>query len=507
MLRSIIKNSFFLAAASAVLLRLSFPKFDLWILAWFAFVPLFFALRKHGGLKVFAISFFSGFLFFVLTVFWLIHVTVPGMFILSFYLGLYWAAFGLIYGSLKTRLNFWQRIFFAPCLWVSLEFARSHFLTGFPWALLAYSQTFNLAAIQAADIFGAYGVSFIVVFVNIALFEIIRDYPTKAPFKVPRLLIPLLILLAWLAYGSYRINEDPQRSCPFKIAIVQGNIPQEIKWVSSFQDRIFKKYQLLTDIIRLKNNPDLIIWPETAFPDYLEFGDNDAPLKDLAKETETPLLVGSIRFKDMRYYNSAILFSPKGAVLGVYDKIHLVPFGEYIPSRKILRFVERVLPIEDFTPGTEHEIFSVGGLRCPGIKLGVLICFEDIFGDLASRLVRRGADFLVNITNDAWFGDTSSPYQHMEASVFRAVENRVFVVRAANTGISCVLDDLGRSLVTVKGIGGKETFVTGAETSLIYKTGRRGLYTKTGDIFTFACMVYAFIMLMSTAFRRGVKKG
>ena len=500
--KNIFQNSYFLAGLTAVLLRLSYPIFNLWILAWFAFVPLFLAVEQQRWVKTFLISFFCGALFFILTIFWLIHVTVSGMVVLSLYLGLYVVFFTLGYRFFKEKMTFGQRIFFVPCLWVSLEFVRGHLLTGFPWALLAYSQTFNLVVLQVADIFGAYGVSFIVMFVNVVLLEIIQSRKTKNSLTYLQIFIPLLILMGFLAYGAYRINENPKRSCPLKVAVIQGNIPQEIKWVFSFQETIFKKYRLLTEIVHLKDPSDLIIWPETSFPAYLEFGEKDKPLKQFIAQEDTPLLVGSIRLKDMRYFNSAILFSSSGEVLGFYDKLHLVPFGEYIPWRKLCPFLGHIVPIEDFTPGMNDTVFSVSGRTCPSIKFGVLICFEDIFSNLAVRFVRRGADFLINITNDAWFGDTSSPYQHMQASVFRAVENRVYVVRAANTGISCVLDDLGRPLVTVKDSKGKETFVTGYATSLVYKTGRASLYTKIGDAFAVVCILYAVVTIFFFLLRR-----
>ncbi len=501
--KSIFRN-LFLAGVSACLLRLSYPKFNLWLFAWFALVPLFLALEGKRRSKAFLISLFCGVLFYVLTIFWLINVTVPGMVILSCYLGSYVAFFGLAYGYAKEKTGFWQRLFFLPSLWVALELLRAYFFTGFPWALMAHSQTSNLLAIQAADIFGAYGVSFIVIFVNVALFENIRAYRMNERFNMYRILIPFLILLVWLAYGSLRIKEDPKRSCPFKVTVIQGNIAQEIKWVQSLQETIFKKYKLLTEIAHLKEASDLIIWPETSYPEYLEFGENDKPLKKLAEEARAPLLVGSITLKDMDYFNSAILYSASGEVSGVYDKIHLVPYGEFIPCRKFCPFMQYLVPIEDFTPGEKYSIFSVSGVACPSINFGVLICFEDIFGSLASRFVRRGADFLVNITNDAWFGDTSSPYQHMQASVFRAIENRVYVVRAANTGISCIIDDAGRPLASVRDHNGKEAFVTGYISGFIYKTARSSLYAKIGDVFAFACALYALAGMLYLSFRRKI---
>lgn len=495
-------NPYLAAIFSAVLLRLSFPRFDLWYCAWFAFLPLFSTVARGHFLKTFLIGFIFGLLFYVATIFWLIHVTVAGMIVLSAYLGLYTALFLLGFRIAKERLNFWQRLFFVPSLWVLLEFSRSHLVTGFPWALLGYSQTAFLPMIQTADLFGAYGVSFIIVFANVVFFELILGRLDKKSRGLKEILIPVLILVVWFGYGVWRLQENPRKTCLLKVALVQGNISQDIKWIRSFQEKIFKKYELLTELAVLKADPDLIIWPETSFPDYIEFGSNDTSLKGFVRQTGIPTLIGSVRFKNLRYFNSALLYSSSGELTGIYDKIHLVPFGEYIPARKFLPFIETILPIEDFTPGVQATIFSVSGRVCPRIRFGVLICFEDIFSELASRSVRRGADFLVNMTNDAWFGDTSSPFEHMQASIFRAVENRVFVVRVANTGVSCILDDAGRVLAMVENAKGKKTFVTGYESGFVYKTGRTSLYTRIGDVFAFVCIAYAVLMLVLLRRRR-----
>ena len=497
------QSPFILATASAILLRLSFPKFNLWFLSWVAFVPLLYALaQKQRPLKTFFISLLCGSSFFVMTIFWLVHVTVAGMFVLSFYLSFYFVVFAFVFCYAQEKFNFWQRLSFLPAFWVLLEFARSHLLTGFPWALLGYSQVPNLLAIQAADLFGVYGISFIVMFINIYIFELSKNKENMRSLTDRRLFLPLFIIVLWLTYGLYRLTENPQKKCPVKMTVVQGNIAQEIKWVSNFQDQIFNKYRLLTELVHLKEEPNLIIWPETSFPDYLEFDKNDKPLRDLAGQLKTSLLVGSIRFQDQRYFNSALLFSSAGTLAGVYDKLHLVPFGEYIPLRRFLPGVERILPIEDFTSGTNFEIFSVPAPNCGIIKFGVLICFEDTLNSLAREFVRRGADVLINMTNDGWFGDTACPYQHLQASVLRAVENRVFVLRAANTGVSCFIDDCGRVIVRVHDSLGKETFVTGYGSGLVYKTARSSLYTKIGDVFVFLCSVYAGLMFLGMLLAR-----
>jgi apolipoprotein N-acyltransferase len=489
------RNPLALASISALLLWLSFPKFNFSFLAWVAFVPLFFSLRNERFSKTLLFSFVAGFIFFVLTIFWLTHVTIPGMFVFSFYLSLYFVIFGLGFYLIKKHHSFWLPLTFLPALWILLEFFRSTLLTGFAWVLLGYSQGPNLLALQVADLSGVYGVSFMVMFVNVFVFKVLSRNKGSRNYRDCSFIAPLLVIFLWLGYGLYRVMEDPGKTCPVKVSLVQGNIAQEIKWVPSFQEEIIKRYELLTELSYLKEEPDIIIWPETAFPEYLEFDGTDEPLKELAKKIKTPLLVGSIRIEEMRYYNSAILFSAKGTVAGIYDKLHLVPFGEYIPLRKYLPWVERMLGIEDFTRGPGYEIFSVPASKYGIIKFGVLICFEDTLGSMARTFVRKGADVLVNMTNDAWFGDSACPFQHLEASVLRAVENRVFVLRAANTGVSCFIDDTGRVIRRVHDDRGKATYVTGSETGLAYKTRRSSLYTQLGDYFVFLSGVYVFIMI------------
>lgn len=501
MLKHLFKNPYLLAVLSAVLLRLSFPRFDFWILAWVAFVPLFFGVRTISSLRLFFVSFLFGFFFFASTIYWLNNVTWAGMIILAGYLGLYAVVFFFLYRFTSRYLNYWLCLTFTPAIWVILEYLRGWSWMAFPWGLLGYSQSFNLVSIQAADIFGVYGVSYIVLFVNLFIFEAVKGHIVKKPLRFKQVLIPVCVVFLWFAYGTFRIGEDPKRGASLKVSVIQGNISQDIKWVYSLHERIFEKYKLLSEIVILKDDPDLVVWPETSFPDYLEFGINDAGLKNFAFDSAAYLLAGSIRLEDTRYFNSALLFSPEGDLSGFYDKIHLVPFGEYIPARKLFPLIERILPIQDFTAGSNYKIFSVKNQDGTILKFGVLMCFEDIFNTIASNFVRKGADFLINMTNDAWFGDTASPYQHMQASIFRAVENRVYCLRSANAGVSCFIDDIGLVVSKVADSRGKETFVTGSKTHLIYATGRRSVYPFIKDFFVFLCALY-FVIISGIRFLR-----
>ncbi|MDD5019178.1 MAG: apolipoprotein N-acyltransferase [Candidatus Omnitrophica bacterium] len=485
-----------LALFSVVLLRLSFPRPGLWMLAWVALVPFFFSLERKDTAETVFISFCAGLVYDVALLFWLIHVTVAGMLVLAAYLALYFVLFGLGWSYGRKYLSAGLRLIFVPSVWIVLEYVRSHLFSGFPWGLLSQTQTPNIPGLQGVDLFGSWGLSFILVFANVFVFELLSSRGVSGREKARRSFIPAGIIAAWFLYGLLRMYLPAAAACPLKVAVIQGNIPQEIKWAERFREGIFRKHVLLSELAVLKEEPGLVVWPETAFTDYLEIGENDRSLSSFAAELGVPLLVGSIRFQDMRYYNSALLYGASGKLEEVYDKVHLVPFGEYIPVRRYLPFLESIVPIEDFTPGGDYRLFSIPASACPGLRFGVLICFEDIFPELAREFVARGADFLINMTNDGWFGDTSSPYQHAQASVLRAVENRVYVVRAANTGVSCIIDDTGRIKAEVKDAFGKKTFVRGEAAGHVGRTLRRGLYTRIGDVLILIVSFAIFGMIM-----------
>ena len=520
----------FLCMLSAILLIISFPNFNLWILAWVGFVPLFFAIENKSKARAFFLSYITGIIFWTGTIYWLIHVTLLGQILLILYLALYFGIFGYLISFFSIRYT----LYAIPSIWVLLEYIRGHLFTGFPWALLGYSQYLNLPIIQIADIAGAWGVSFLVMMVNVIIKEIIgsrfkvQGSRQKRNYKF--LFVACGLWLVACGYGVYKLYllpVYPERSrgapClsraksrgalrPIKISVIQGNIPQELKWNPGAKDFIMNKYFTLTRQA-VEGKPDLIIWPEAALPVVLE----EEPIffervEDLVKGVRTPLLLGAVNTSNNLYYNSALLISPEGELLTRYDKLHLVPFGEYIPLRKILRFLETVVPIGDFTAGKEYTIFALP--RYPVTPLSrlnaqtrkranaqtnfsALICFEDLFPQISREFVKKGANFLVNITNDAWFSKTSSPYQHLQASVFRAVENRVNLVRAANTGISGFIAPSGKIIFLVQDEKGKNIFIDGYKTQEIIISKRPlSFYTRYGDVFIVACFLFLLYGIM-----------
>ncbi len=507
-----VSKELFLCLLSAVLLILSFPKSNLEFLAWFGFIPLFFALQNKSKGKAFLLSYLTGVIFWLGIIYWLIHVTFIGMIVFVLYLALYFGLFGLIVSACLLPIlrqaqdtspkdteqsrSATYYLLFIPSLWVILEFIRSHLFTGFPWALLGYSQYLNLPVLQIADITGVWGVSFLVMMVNVAIIEItssaIRGLRPRLK-AVGILMIALLFLT--LSYGYFRLFQRPAMNTRHSIliSVIQGNIPQELKWNKDSNDFIMDRYFSLT-AQALKDKPDLIIWPEAALPVVLE----DEPyyyerVKGFVKEINIPLLLGAVNLRDNLYYNSALLISEKGELLVRYDKLHLVPFGEYIPLRKILSFLETIVPIGDFTRGKEYTVFNLPTpySLLPTNEFSVLICFEDLFPDLSREFVKRGAVFLINITNDAWFKKTSSPYQHLCASVFRAVENRVFLVRSANTGVSGFIAPTGKIVSLVGDKFGNHIFVSGYKSHEISLSKRSlSFYTRYGNIFVIACLLF-----------------
>lgn len=454
------------------------------------------------------------------------HVSIPGFVLVVAYLALYFAAFGLVCadflnprGELGITLyhNNLKTLLFIPASWVAFEWLRGVIVFGgLPWSLVAYSQWRNLPVIQIADLTGAYGVSFFVLFVNVGLFKLMQSFRLRPSGAMPeqvdyrkKSLISLVVVIALACalvggYGTVKLAFVSKADAAvsnkrLRISLLQGNIPQDQKWDARIKGIIFEKYKRLTFMSAIEKS-DLIVWPETSFPGYLE----DEPvmaahLRSMIRQSHTEVLVGAPTYGDLdegvRFFNSAVHYGADGEEKQRYNKIHLVPFGEYIPFGSVLGFIRHFIRIGDFTPGREKTVFTVDTrYQKPNskVRFSALVCFEDIFPGLVRGFVRNGAELLVNVTNDAWFGRTSAPYQHAAASVFRAVENRVPVVRATNTGYSCFISPEGEVLAHVEDKG-ETIFVTGrkAHDVIVRKPG--SLYTRFGDWFVFLCFFLCFL--------------
>ncbi|MFH1397514.1 MAG: apolipoprotein N-acyltransferase [Candidatus Omnitrophota bacterium] len=500
MRRKVLKD-LFLGALSAVLLALSFSGANLEFLAWFAFGPLFFVLRGKNKFQAFLFSYITGLIFWAGTIYWLIHVTLFGQIILILYLALYFGFFGLVVSAYPPSTTYY--LLSIPSIWILFEYIRSHLMTGFPWALLGYSQYKNLGVIQIVDITGAYSVSFLIMMVNVLIYQLI--FQRRISFS--RFIVPILILAGVLFYGYFRLTLPTTYyllPTKLKISVIQGNISQELKWHKGSRDFIINKYLKLTKEAS-KDKPDLLIWPEASLPVVLE----DEPeyftrVNNLAEETGIPLLLGAVTTQKGFYYNSAILISPNTKRFTQYNKLHLVPFGEFIPLRDTFPFLQTIAPIGDITSGLEYTVFflpSSSKLQAPSPEahFGVLICFEDLFPELSRKFVKGGANFLVNITNDAWYKRTSALEQHFQASVFRAVENRVYLVRSANTGLSGFINPQGRFVCLDK-------FSDGHYTKEINPgSGKMSFYTRFGDVFVLICGIIIIFSMLTKSKKRKAK--
>jgi len=491
---------------SAVLLTLSFPRIELAPLAWVALVPLLCALDGQGPWTAFRRAYLCGFLFFAATLGWFVYVTYAGAFLLVAFLSLYFAFFGMLFVYFQ-RLALIPRIFVLASVWVALEFIRAHLLSGFGWVMLGHSQYKNLWLIQIADKTGVGGISFLVMMVNLLIFEIWRGYFKKdtnhtmsKQLGLLTLALVVVVLSAVLIYG-FLVTGQKKYYPMVRVGVVQPNIPLAMDWDENRKPWIVDKTIQLTQ--QLYNQKlDLIVWPETSLPGVI----SGAPslthdIRAAAAGLHTPVLIGSIAKEDQQYYNSAFLIGADGQMLGRYDKIHLVPFGEYLPLRPILGWISKFVPLDDFTPGKTYKIFSIAPSQK---KFAVLICFEDTLGYLCRRFAQAGADFFVNMTNDAWFRDTKSPFLHLQAAVFGCVENHRSLVRAANTGVSALVDPWGRIIAAVGEGQGKKTFVEGTAWGVLPLNHEKTFYTKYGDVFTILCFL---CILVGAALRKYISRG
>ncbi len=497
-----------LAMISGAFLTISFPPVNLSLLSWVALVPLYKSLEHRSRLQILQLGFIAGMVHYLTLVYWIIVVlsqygglnpvisAVP-YFLLCMYLALYPAAFSLL-AAPAVRSDLFMLL--TGCYWVSLEYARMWFLTGFPWCLLGYSQYRQPHLIQIADLTGVYGVSFLIVIVNSLIYRLLFRDPTitikkaKKRFLFGEALIIVLLAGLTFGYGHYRLRAGQgadHSSKTVRAAVIQGNIDQSVKWDPEYQVRTLKTYQRLT---RSTSGfaPDLIVWPETAVPFFFQDNPTLSPeVISTAIECNCDLVFGSPAYKrdqgGVKYYNRAYLIS--AGRMQYYDKTHLVPFGEYVPLKKYLFFINRLVPAAgDFKSGEQTAPLTHGSR-----SLGILICFEAIFPDLARSHARLGANMLVNITNDAWFGRTSAPYQHISMAVFRCIENRLPMIRAANTGFSAFIDPHG-TLLEQSGLFQEQVLKRAFPISDSLPT----FYTRYGDLFAFVAIA---ITLLAIIFR------
>jgi apolipoprotein N-acyltransferase len=532
-----IKNLLF-AGLSGLMVTGSFAPINLDWIVWISLIPLLISLENKSLLDAFKIGLFAGLVHYLSLIYWIVTVlsrygnlnlivSLGALLLLSLYLSVYMAFFALVVVTFnKNRLpSLWT-----ATTWVSLEYARSYIMTGFPWCLLGYSQYSRLPLIQISDIAGVYSISFIIVLVNCVLYNVgslkskkkISAYPIGYDSEVTshdhnkfnrrwktknghtfkhvgiETIFTFFLVGCILIYGYNRLKtkgDDNSKGMELRAVVVQGNIDQSLKWDSDFQEEtvsIYKKLSLESGNFK----PQLIIWPETALPFFFQ---NTSYLSKevfkVATTTNAKILFGSPAYVKEKgnifYYNRAYMISKKG-VIDYYDKVHLVPFGEYVPLKKYIPFVHRLVPAAgDFSTGKKVRL-----IQSPGLKIGALICFETIFPDISRIFAAKGADLLVNLTNDAWFGRTSAPYQHLSMAVLRCVENGLPMVRAANTGISAIICANGK-IVNKSKLFSREILQTRLKLA-----HNKTFYSQVGDIFAILVTIITIIKFLWVIMKR-----
>ena len=487
------------AILSGLLLAAAFPKWDQTYLLIFALVPLHWALKDRSLKAAFWLGLVSGLAHYAALLYWIVYVThvfgklpliaaIGILLLLAGYLCLYTAVWGLgVAWGASRGLNL---LWWAPVLWVALEMGQTYIISGFPWELLGNGLYLHPRLLQLADITGVYGLSFLVVMVNVSLYLLCCP-PRGKTLKFRQAVAVGLILALWIGYGYYRLGEVDRlmaASPKIKVAVVQGNMKQGEKWKKEMVQTTLNRYRELTGKVQ---GARLIIWPETSAPFlYVRTPDLAAEVQKIARDSGGYLLFGSPAYEltpqGEFYYNRAYLLNPQAETIGSYDKAHLVPYGEYVPLRRFFPFIGKMVPmVGDFAEGPVGATVSL-----PEGAFGPLVCYESIFPYLARAQVANGARLLVNITNDAWFGKTSAAYQHLSMAVLRAVENRVCLARAANTGISAFIDGAGRLLWT------SEINVPEAHAMELAWLPGGSLYTRIGDVFAWACVIIAGLGLI-----------
>ncbi|MEP6809624.1 MAG: apolipoprotein N-acyltransferase [Chthoniobacterales bacterium] len=490
------------AAASGFLYRGCFAPFDQAWLCWFALTPLLAAVwfsgahAKRRWLRDLLLGYVAGVIFFWGAFSWLVTVTVPGWILLGFYMGLYLAGWAWFCGMLRPGLRkvaikkatgldaVTQRLaakraaekgavtsatdappselaasawlssvgnlrlaLFVACGWVSVEALRGIVLTGWAWNTLGSALHAQFAMIQIVEFTGVPGLSFIVAFTNVILVATVRRFVLETQVKPVRphydLTLTMAALLGVMGFGL-RALQSPTPAVSVRVSALQPNVPREEKFNPQFAQATFATFARLSQLA-LQSKPDLLVWPESSMPaPVLQDEESYRFVTDLVATSKTDLLLGTIAEDETAAYNAALLVSDGGRRIQAYHKMHLVPFGEYVPGRNFIPGIGAIVGDQvpaDFGFGKEPTVFQ---LTRPDVRVAPLICFEDTIGELTRQFVLRGANLLANVTNDGWFQRSAGSQQHIANAVFRCVETRLPMVRSANTGVTCFINEFGR---------------------------------------------------------------
>jgi apolipoprotein N-acyltransferase len=495
---------------AGVLLAVSFPKFGHAAFAWIALTPLLVAVHRQPMLRAAGLGFAAGVVYFGATLYWITLVMVvygdvplAAAVLINIALVAYLALFPVIFAMVMARLtaaNGARALLTAPIVWVATELGRTYLLTGFPWVLLGYSQVSVLPVAQLASVFGVFGLSALVASVSATLaFAAVLANPSPAGVRSGRVsrnaFLPLAVSLGLVAmtaiWGSLRIRQGTLLTSgeAVRVGLLQGNVAEADRWQDQKAAEVFRRY---LDMSRqaVAGGASFVVWPESATP--YPFGEDinaTDQMRGLARRLNVPVLIGSdqiVHGGETKYYNAAFLIRPDGSEGGVYRKMHLVPFGEYVPARHLFFFMSRIVQaVSDFSAGESIEVLPVDGH-----KVSTSICYEIVYPNLVRQFTAAGSELLTTITNDSWFGATSAPYQHFAQASMRAIENGRFLVRAANTGISGIVDPYGR--VTARSGLFEPAVIVGDARFLREST----IYARTGDLLAYGCAVLTVVLLV-----------
>ena len=480
---------------AGALLAASFPKYGVPTFAWGAIAPLCVAvaLRATAPLytpwTAFRLGLLTGLVYFGATLYWVVDVmtTYGGLglpialvaaSLLVIYLSLYVGGVAVLLGSAIRRFGL-SALWLTPVFWVAAEWARGWIGGGFPWVPLGSSQVQVLPIAQLASVTGVFGLSLLVALVGTAAAVAALSRRRRDLIAVGAVTL-LLVVVA--GAGAWRLRDSRLNSAghALRVGLIQGNVEQDIKWNPKFKETIMARYMSLSrDAIA--RGAQLVVWPEASTPFFLDSdGDQAAPIRALAAETRTPFVIGTDEFDGQHVYNAAAAIGVDGKTRGSYRKIHLVPFGEYVPLKKLLFFVGPLVEaVSDFAPGTEATVLDLGD----GLRASVAICYESTYPTLTRAFAESGAQLLLVVTNDGWFGRSSAAFQHFQMGSMRAIETGRYLARAANTGITAVVDPYGRVVAQ------SEMFQPLGLVAEVRALESRTIYTRIGDLVAWLCAV------------------
>jgi len=534
------------AICSGVLYAACFAPFNLTWFCWIALTPLIAAIwfsgaeSRYSWLRNLLLGYVAGLTFFWIVFSWLTTVTVLGWFVLEFYMAIYFAIWAWLCGLLRPRegkqrsagVSKWDQMlmrarstaapppspwikstnnlrlaFILAAAWTTQEWLRGWVFSGFGWNNLGVALHDYWPLIQITELTGVAGLSFLVAFANVILLTTAYRLIVEARTRVMRphfdFTVTMAAIVGILIFGLRSAQISPPTKS-LRVAAVQSNVPQFQKFDPQFTRRIFDQFRRLSEIaLRSNPPPDLLVWPESSMPGpVLADQESYKFVMDLAASADTDLLLGTIDVDQRDVYNAALLVSDGGERVQMYRKIHLVPFGEYVPGRHTVPLLAQIVGDQvpaDFKAGKEPTVFTLTNSE---IHVAPLVCFEDTIGELARQFVlpnetSPGANLLVDVTNDGWFKTSAGSHQHLANAIFRCVETRRPMIRAANTGVTCFVNQFGRVTQMLRDETGS-TFTEGVLAGEIKVPTEQELtfYVRHGELFAKACAAITLVSIL-----------